>query len=145
MTVTEKGFTGAFVTLLSYVIGEFTILTAVMIMIMFADLGTGQLKVWYKKEVFDGEKAFWGVIKKFLYVFLWFLSVLMQLVLKELGPIVGITIAAPVIVLTVTAWIIGTEFASNLDNLKKMGVKTPKILGKAAKSLQEIDDKKEVE
>lgn len=140
MSVTEKGATGIFITLLSYVIGEFNILTAVMLIIILSDFGTGSLRVWFNKEQYSAEIAYRGVVKKFLYIFLWFLGVIMQVVLREVGPTIGITVTAPVITLMITAWIIGTELSSIVDNLNKMGVKTHKIFGRLAKKLSEIDE-----
>lgn len=141
MTMPEKGITGIFVTMAAYVIGEFNIITMVMLIVIMSDFGTGSLRVWFNKENYSPDLAFKGVIKKFMYVFLWFLAVLMQLVIKDIGPSIGISITAPVITLIVTAWIIGTELSSIIDNLNKMGIKTHKIFGRLAKSLQEVDEK----
>jgi toxin secretion/phage lysis holin len=144
MGVTEKGLIGTFITMWAYIVGEFNILTAVMLVIILSDFGTGTLRVWFNKEPYNAEVAFRGVIKKFLYIFLWFIAVIMQLVLKDVGPSIGVTITTPVISLIITAWIIGTELASIMDNLNKMGVKTHKLFGKIAKELIESDDDKKV-
>ena len=144
MGVTEKGLIGSFVTMWAYIAGEFNVLTAVMLIIIMSDFGTGTLRVWFNKEPYDSQIAFRGVIKKFLYIFLWFIAVIMQLVLRDVGPSIGVTITTPVISLIITAWIIGTELASIMDNLNKMGVKTHKLFGKISKELIESDQKKDV-
>jgi len=143
MGVTEKGLVGTFITMWAYIAGEFNILTMVMVLIILSDFGTGTLRVWFNKEPYNADIAFRGVVKKFLYVFMWFIAVIMQLILKEYGPAIGISITTPVLSLIITAWIIGTELSSIVNNLNRMGVKTHKMFNKIADQLSD-EDKSEV-
>jgi phage-related holin len=68
--------------------------------------------------------------------------VVMQLVLRELAPIVGMEMNKPILAFIVTAWIIGTELNSIINNLNKAGVKVPLSLSKVSKQLTDIDKEK---
>jgi len=142
MNIAEKSFSGLLVTFAAYITGEFNMLTLVMTLLILSDFGTGSLRVLINKEAYDSDLAFRGLIKKFLYLFVWFLAVMMQLVLKELAPIVGMEMNKPILAFIVTAWIIGTELNSIINNLNKAGVKVPLSLSKVSKQLTDMDKEK---
>ena len=122
----ETSFVGLCTGLLAYMIGKITMVTIVFFVFMAIDFLTGFLGSKANDEKYDAKKAEKGVYKKAGYLLFWLLAVLVELVLKEQGSIIGITMSMPLISLVVTFWLLGTEGLSIINNLYKMGVKVPK-------------------
>lgn len=119
----EKASVGLLTGLLAYVIGQINMVTVVLFMFIVIDFGTGVLGSWYSGEKYNEEKASRGVIKKAGYIILWFMGVLLELVVRSQGEVIGITLNVPFISLAISFWLLGTEGLSILANLHKMGVK----------------------
>ena len=136
----ETSFVGLLVGLGAYVIGRITMVTIVFFLFMGIDFLTGFLGSKANDEKYDQKKAEKGVYKKAGYLLFWILAVLVELVLKEQGAVIGITMKVPLVSLVVTFWLLGTEGLSIINNLYKMGVKVPKWFSSYFEKMQQIKD-----
>jgi len=129
--------------MLAYIIGKITMVTIVFFVFMAIDFLTGVLGSKAADENYDKHKAVKGVYKKMGYLIFWIVAIMIELVLKEQGAVIGIEINMPLISLVVTFWLLGTEGLSIMDNLNKMGVKVPKWFVSYFEKMQKIKDKEE--
>ncbi len=148
----EKATTGLVVGLFAYIVGEINMVTAALFLFILVDFFTGLLGTLTeaiqseqnrlkenpeaKKKPpfwwFDDKKAQLGIIKKFGILFLWFISVIIQLVIVSQGHKVGISFSTPYITLAMTFYLLGTETMSITRNLSKMNVTAPKWITRIA-------------
>jgi len=122
----ETSFVGLITGMIAYLIGRITMVTIVFFVFMGIDFITGFLGSKASDEKYNPKKAEKGVYKKMGYLIFWVVAVLVELVLKEQGASIGITMNMPLISLVVTFWLLGTEGLSIMNNLHKMGIKVPK-------------------
>jgi len=112
----EASFVGLLTGLVAYMIGRITMVTVVFFLFMAIDFLTGFLGSKANDEKYDAKKAEKGVYKKAGYLLFWVLAVLVELVLKEQGTVIGITMNFPLITMVVTFWLLGTEGLSITNN-----------------------------
>jgi len=119
----EKTALGLLIGLGTYLIGQITMVTIVFFVFILIDLVSGVIGSKASDEPFNRKKLELGVYKKMGYILFWIMGVMVQLVLLEQGKSIGIDVDIPIVSLTVTFWLLGTEGLSILNNLYKMGVK----------------------
>lgn len=135
---------GAVVAILSYVFGQHWWLFAFFLLFNIIDWITGWMKS-YMAGVENSEKGLKGVIKKFGYWLMIFMSFAMSVAFIELGKVIGVDLH----ITTLLGWFVlaslmVNELRSILENFVEAGYKPPEILTKGLSVAQKlIEDEKE--
>lgn len=136
---TEKTVSGSIVGIIVYTVGSINVLTIIAFMFIMLDFLTGVMADFSNEIPFDKKKAEKGLYKKAAMVIFWFCAVLIEIVLREQGGLVGIAVKYPYISLVATFYMLGTEILSTMNNLAEMGFKTPKWFVNIANRMKNVD------
>lgn len=139
---TEKTVSGSIVGIFVYIIGSINMVTLVAFMFIMIDFLTGVLADFSNDKPFNRNTAEKGLFKKAAMIIFWFCAVLIEIVLREQGGVVGIAIQYPYISLIATFYMLGTELLSTLNNLSEMGFKVPKWFVGIANKLKDVEPRK---
>lgn len=139
--VTKTGLI-SLISIITYLAGRFDDLFWIVLVMMLIDYATGIGSAIVKGNL-SSKIGLTGIIKKIMYIitilFAFVLDLAVKRVLNEINidfdfkNIGGISIGTIVII-----FYIGNEAVSIIENLSRMGSKTPKFLMKIAKALKEV-------
>lgn len=137
----EKAVSGLIVGLITYVIGSINLVTIVFFVFMILDFATGTMADSRNGKPFSKDKAKKGIYEKMAMIIFWFSAVLIEVVLREQGSVIGLAMKHPIITIVASFYILGTELLSNLSNLGEMGFKVPRWFVSIGKKMIDNADK----
>lgn len=123
--------TGTLATTLVYFLGGWDIALQTLILVMILDYITGVIKAIKKKEI-NSKTGFWGIIKKFGYLIIVVLAVVMDKIVGDTGAIRTMVIY----------FFVANDGISILENWGGMGLPLPKKIFDILEQLKNENDPK---
>jgi len=120
-----KGLFGSFATYIIAIVANINIAILVMVILIAVDFVTGVFASKAEGKKYDKVKAEKGGYKKLAMIFFWLVIMLLEVVLRSTGSVLGLIGSIPLPTLAATGYLIATETMSTFNNLGRMGFKVP--------------------